>query len=246
MFGIVAAAVSTVASFIGSVGSAIVNIGSSIASAVTSIAPMLAKFATPIIEGAKNLIAQFPKLDLEQIKVIIETALKIIHVIVDVLGLNKHKMSQEEIGERALQHPEIKPEDYDREKDHLDALHAAKYEPGKRPEGVSPDAWKAMCCAVGAGLEVKAISEEMMMATPLKVFLDCAKAGLSAKDIVDGQGGGVLEKMRDNGVKDATELSHYLGAESCGEPMEAAMKGFVAPETGLTGAQMVTRYASDK
>lgn len=246
MFGIITAAASTVASFIGSVGSACVSIGSSIASAVTSIAPTLAKFATPIIEGAKNLIAQFPKLDLEQIKVIIETALNIIHVIVDVLGLNKHKMSQEEIGERALQNPEIKPEDYDREKDHLDALHAAKYEPGKRPDGVSPDAWKAMCRTVGAGLEVKAISEDMMMATPCKVFIDCAKAGLSAKDIVDGKGGGIMEKMRANGVKDATELSHYLDSKSCGVQMESAMKGFVAPETGLTSAQMAANYAADK
>ena len=224
----------------------IVSMGSSIVSAVSAIAPAIARFAQPVVECFKTFIARFPDLDIDRIKAIIETTMEIVHAIVDILGLNKHKMDQDEIGERAMQNPEIKTEDYDTIEEYFDALHAAKYEKGKRPENLSKDAWTAMCRTVGTGLEVKAISEKMNMATPMTVFIDCGKAGLAAKDIIDGKGNGVLEKMSSSGIKDATELSHYLGAENCDAQMEVAMKGFVAPETGLSSAQMVENYAKAK
>ena len=250
MFGAIIGAVcaigGAIASCVGSVGTAIASIGSAIGSAIASVGPALARIASPVIEGFKCFIAKFPDLGIDKIKELIETTMKIVHTVMDILGLNKHQMDQEEIGERALQNPEIKPEDYDTTEDYLDALHNGKYERGKHPKGISDDAWKAMCQVVGTGLEVKAISEKMKMATPLTFFCDCAKIGLSAKDIVDGKGGGVLEKMRENGVTDVAEFSRYVGAESCGAQMEAAMQGFVAPETGLTNAQMVENYASNQ
>lgn len=250
MFGAIIGAVcaigGAIASFVGSVGTAVASIGSAIGSAIAAVGPALSKFAKPVIECFKGLIARFPDLDIDRLKALIETTMKIVHTIMDILGINKHQMDQQEIGERALQNPEIKPEDYDTTEEYLDALHEGKYEKGKHPDGISGDAWKAMCQVVGTGLEVKAISEKMKMATPLTFFCDCAKAGLSAKDVIDGKGGGVLEKMRDNGVTDAMEFSKYVSADSCGRSMEAAMQGFVAPETGLTSAQMIENYTSNK
>jgi len=241
MIGIITGAVAAVASFAGSVGTAIASIGSGIVSAVSSIGPALARFVGPIAEGAKAIIARFPKLDIGKIGELIETAMKIVHAVMDILGLNKHKMEQEEIGERALQNPEIKPEDYDTTEGYLDALHEGRYEKGKRPEGFSSDAWKAMCFAVATGIEVKAVSEKMKMATPMSFFIDCAKAGLVAKDMVDGKGGGLLEKMKACGA-DASELPAYLGTDSCSDAMKSAMEGFVSPATGLSAAQMAENY----
>lgn len=250
MFGTIIGAVcaigGAIASFVGSVGTAVASIGSAIGSAIAAVGPALSKFAKPVIECFKGLIARFPDLDIDRLKALIETTMKIVHAVMDILGINKHQMDQQGIGERALQNPEIKPEDYDTTEEYLDALHVGKYEKGKHPAGISDNAWEAMCHVVGTGLEVKAISEKMKMATPLTFFCDCAKAGLSAKDVIDCRGGGVLEKMRENGVTDASEFSRYVSSDSCGAPMEAAMQGFVAPETGLTSAQMAENYALNK
>ena len=247
IIGAVVGAVSAVASFVGSVGSAIASVGTGICSAFTSIAsaigPTLANIGRTVVEGFKGIIARFPELNLDQIKTMIETTMKIIHKVMDVLGLNKHQMEQEEIGERAMQNPEIKPEDYDTTEEYIDKLHECEYKKGDHPKGVSDDAWKAMCTAVGTGIEIKAISEKVQMATPLTFFADCAKAGLAAKDIVDGKGGGVLEKMKDKSVSDTAEFSQYLAGESCGREMMDAMSGFVTPESGLSAAQMRQNYA---
>ena len=248
MFGIICAVGSAVASFVGSVGSAIASMGSGICSAFTSIAsaigPTLANIGKAVVEGFKGFIARFPELGIDQIKTLIETTMKIVHKVMDFLGLNKHQMEQEEIGERAMQHPEIKPEDYDTTEEYIDKLHESEYKKGEHPKGVSKDVWRAMCAAVGTGIEIKAVSEKMQMATPLTFFADCAKAGLAAKDIVNGKGGGVLERMKDKGVADTAEFSRYLGGETCGVEVAEAMSGFVAPETGISLAQMKQNYTA--
>lgn len=248
ILGAVVGAVSAVASFVGSVGSAIASIGTGICSAFTSMAsaigPTLANIGRTVVDGFKGIIARFPELNLDQIKTLIETTMKIVHKIMDVLGLNKHQMEQEEIGERAMQNPEIKPDDYDTTEEYIAKLHECEYKKGDHPKGISDDAWKAMCAAVGTGIEIKAISEKMQMATPLTFFADCAKAGLVAKDIVDGKGGGVLEKMKGKGAGNTAEFSQYLSGEACGREMTEAMSGFVAPESGLSAAQMRHNYAA--
>lgn len=252
MFGIIGAAIcavgSAVASFVGSVGSAVATIGTGICSAFMSITsaigPTLANIGKTVVDGIKGFIARFPEMNLDQIKTLIETTMKIIHKIMDVLGLNKHQMEQDEIGERAMQNPEIKPEDYDTTEEYIEKLHECEYKKGEHPKGISDDAWRAMCAAVGTGIEVKAISEKMQMATPLTFFADCAKAGLAAKDIVDGKGGGVLERLKEKGVADTAEFSRYLGGEKCGTEIAEAMSGVVTPESGLSVAQMREKYAA--
>ena len=189
--------------------SAISAIGAGIASAATTIGTALATAGKAICTAITTFVAQFPKLDLKQIIEIVKTAFEIIQAVAEVLGIGDGE-DQEELGERALQHPEIKRENFDSEQAYIEALKQAEFKKGNIQDGMPAEGHRWLCRTIGASIQIRAISEKLRMSTPMDFFLDCAKIGLKAKDVYDGEGNGVLEKLSAAGVKDAGDLSVCL------------------------------------
>ncbi len=208
----VTGAVAAVGSTVAGLASAISAIGAGIASVASTIGTALAAAGKAVCAAITTFIAQFPNLDIKKIIEITENTFAIIQTVAAILGIGDGE-DQEELGERALQHPEIKRENFDSTQAYLEALKKAEFQKGVVPQGMTAEGHKWLCRTLGVGIQIRAISEKLNMATPMDFFLDCAKIGLTAKDICDGEGNGVLERMSAAGVKDASDLSVCLRGE---------------------------------
>ena len=192
--------------------SAISAIGAGIASVASTIGTALAAAGKVVCTAITTFIAQFPNLDIKKIIEITENTFAIIQTVAAILGIGDGE-DQEDLGERALQHPEIKRENFDSTQAYIEALKKAEFQKGVLPQGMTAEGHKWLCRTLGAGIQIRSISEKLNMATPMDFFLDCAKIGLTARDVCDGEGNGVLERMSAAGVKDAGDLSVCLRDE---------------------------------
>ncbi len=241
--GAIAAVGGTVAGFC----SAISTIGAGIAAAASTIGTTLAVAGKAICTAITTFIAQFPKLDLKQIIEIVKTAFEIIQAVATILGIGDGE-DQEELGERALQHPEIKRENFDSEQAYIEALKQAEFKKGNIQDGMPAEGHRWLCRTIGASIQIRAISEKLRMSTPMDFFLDCAKIGLKAKGIYDGEGNGVLEKLSAAGVKDAGDLSVCLrdGIDPSDADDRSTLQQIErALDTGSTGATNMSMSFGD-
>lgn len=174
-----------------SIGSALCSIGSQIGSVIAKVAPALAEIAKPVLEIAKTVV-----------EVVIEAVVQIVDGVAKALGLVPEEIEPDELGARAMQHPEIKPEDYDSYEAYIKELEKADFDK-EEFDNLSP-AQKAAATAVGCGIEVKAISEKMAMNIPLDFFVASAKGKMSPNDVC-----GLLNSMKANGITDAGVFAQY-------------------------------------
>lgn len=178
--------------FFSSICSGISAVCSSIGSIISTVAPALSVIAKPVLEIAK-VVAE----------VVIGAVVQIVDGVAKALGLVPEEIeSPDELGERALQHPEMKPEDYDSYGDYIKALEKADFDQEKF-DNLSPDQRKA-ALAVGCGIEAKAISEKMEMNIPMDFWITSAKGKMNANDVC-----GLLNSMKENGFTDAGVFAQY-------------------------------------
>ena len=174
-----------------SVGSALCSIGSQIASTIAKAAPVLVEIAKPVLEIAKVVV-----------EVVIEAVVKIVDGVAKALGVVEKDIEPDELGARAMAHPEIKPESYDSYSDYIKELGKADFD-REEFDKLSP-AQKAAATAVGCGIEAKAIAEKMEMNIPMDFFVASVKGKMSANDVC-----GLLNAMKSNGITDAGVFSQY-------------------------------------
>lgn len=213
MLPFIAPIIATLSSFTGTVAQALVKLAPTIASALSKVAPMLESIAKPILEIA-------PKIG-ELISVVVNT----INEVAKVLGLVKGEMSPDELGERALQHPEINPGNCSSAKEYVDKLQEADFDVEKF-KNLTPGE-RAMAVAVGAGLEIKALCERFKMDVPVQYFEMAAKGNMTASDVTK-----LLSALSANGVRDAGLIVNYVA-------------GCLRPEHSQRVRDAVSQYESE-
>jgi len=202
---------SALTSFAGTVGAALVKLAPTIASTLAKIAPALSKIAGPILELA-------PK-----IGEVITTVVKVVNEISQLLGVVNPTTKADELGERALQHPEIHPDDYETTKEYIAKLESADFD-SKKFEALTPGE-RAMATAVGSGLELKGLCEKFAMNIPAEIFSTAVRGGLGTNDLVK-----LLTALSSNGIRDAALVVQYFagGASPSVEKLAPAFKDYEA------------------
>lgn len=180
-------------------GCLIPTVGTLISSAiaiVAKVAPVVAAYAQPLFAVAKIVLPAV--LDLG-VTLISEFA-KYKHIV-------SQNMSPVELGARAMENPDIKPEDYDTTKSYVDALcEKGKFDRETFEKNCKNGEHELAYKALGAGIEMKAIQEEMKMRIPEEFYFDLAKGKVSnISDVIN-----VLDVMKKHGIFDASMLSEYI------------------------------------
>ena len=160
---------------------------------ISKVAPCLSSIAKPVIEIAKIAV-----------KVVVQAVVTLVSEVAKSLGIVDQNMEPEELGARAMQNPEIKPEDFDSKKEYIEALKNAEFDEEKFKDEMKNDSNKLAFTAVGTGLEVQAIAESMEMRIPLDFFVSAAKGKMTGTDTV-----GLLKAMKGNGITDAGIFTTY-------------------------------------
>ncbi len=223
--GIFAAIGGAISSFVGSIGSALCSIGSQIGSAIAKVAPVLAEIAKPVLEIAKVVV-----------EVVIEAVVKIVDGVAKALGLVPENIEPDELGARAMQHPEIKPEEYDSYEEYIKELEKADFDK-KEFDKLSP-AQKAAATAVGCGIEAKVIAEKMEMNIPMDFWVAGAKGKMDPKDVCV-----LLNAMKANGITDAGVFAKYTQGDLSPEAEKQLEPALVAYEAN--GGKPVDDIQSD-
>ena len=215
---IVGAVTSTISSVAGALGS----LGPVISGAIAKVSPVLAKIAGPVLDMAKIVV-----------KVVCEAVVNLINEVAQYLGVVPENMDADELGARAMEHPEIKPEDFETTEEYIKELSEAEFDKEKFDK-LSP-AQKAACTAVGSGLEVKAISEKMQMNIPVDFYVNGARGGMDAQNVV-----GLLNGMKNNAINDAGLFNNYLDgklSDKDAPAMQAAISDFES-QGGMTVSEI--------
>ena len=181
-------------SAIGGAISACVSVASKLVSAVT---PAIASLAKPVLELAKIAV-----------KVVVQAVVTLVSEVAKSLGIVDQDMEPEELGARAMQNKDIKPDDFNSKKEYIEALKKAEFDKEKFNEDIKSDSYKLACTAVGTGLEVKAIAEDMAIGVPLDFFVTAAKGKMNAADTIS-----LLTSMKQNNISDAGIFTSYTQGE---------------------------------
>ena len=184
--------------------SACVSVASTV---ISKVAPAILPLANPILELAKIAV-----------KVVVQAVVTLISEVSKSLGLVDQNMEPEELGARAMQNKDIKPEDFNSKKEYIEALKNAEFDEEKFKEDMKDDSYKLACTAAGTGLEVQAIAEDMAMGIPLDFFVTAAKGKMNAGETID-----LLNSMKQNNITDAGVFTKYTQGELSSEN-EAAIK----------------------
>ena len=277
MIGLLVGAIAGIASFVGgacsTIGGALAGVGSALAGGVSTLSSALTTLTTGfsrliptlgnvlsstcgnICTSLKTFIMRSPQMNPTDLMGLVEKGFQILNAVAKILFPDQ-QMEQKEIGELVLQHPEVRKEDFDSTEAYLAALRRLGLKQREIPAGMDEQGWEFLCQTIGAGCQLNAISEKVKVSTPMDVFLDSAKVGLSATDLVNGEGGGLLEKMREGGVGDASRFSVELRSEADSSAdgtgvshgsnsIQDALSGFKAPTTGLTIPEMIKAYSKE-
>ena len=189
-------------STIGGAISACVSVASKL---VSTVAPAIASLAKPVLELSKIAV-----------KVVVQAVVTLVSEVAKSLGIVDQDMEPEELGARAMQNKDIKPEDFNSKKEYIEALKNAEFDEEKFKEDMKSDSYKLACTAVGTGLEVQGIAENMAIGVPLDFFVTAAKGKMNATDTI-----GLLTSMKQNNITDAGIFTSYTQGELSSKAEEA-------------------------
>ena len=191
--------------FFSAIGGAIAACVSVASTVISKVAPAILPLSKPVLELAKIAV-----------KVVVQAVVTLVSEVSKSLGIVDQNMEPEELGARAMQNKDIKPEDFNSKKEYIEALKNAEFDEEKFKEDMKSDANKLACTAVGTGLEIQAIAEEMAIGIPLDFFVTAAKGKMNADDTI-----GLLTSMKQNNITDAGIFTRYTNGELSSEAEEA-------------------------
>jgi len=176
---------------------------SKIGSAINAVSSSLAEIAKPLLE----VVARLPE-------VLIKAVVATIHSIAVALGIVEDKVEPEEIGVRALEYPEVKPENYDTYEEYINALMEKDFDFESWEKNASVEE-KATATVLGSSLEAKAVAEKIGMNIPIVVYLTAHNNGYTPKELQKA-----FESLKANGISDAGVITSYFNGDLKGEMNE--------------------------
>ena len=220
----ISSAVSGVCSLLGSAGAAISSFVSGISSSLSAcLAPVLG------VAASINPVA-------------LVCAVCIVAYLAKNLGVND--TSPEELGEIALNHPEIKPENFNSYSEYIDELKKHKDEFNREEFEKKTPLQQAAAFAVGTGIYVKGIEDKVKMDIPLDFFTTMVAGGVTPKMTEN-----LLTLMSEKGIKSAGVFSDYINGNKLSEAktlkMDAVMNEFAA-KGGMTVDSILDNIDSGK
>lgn len=187
------------------IGSVISSVGSFISGAISSIGSAIGGFA----KSAFSIIAKLPIPGLD-IMNIVSIAAKIIHAVVDFLGI-KSEEDPEILGAKAEQKNEKNLEDFDNDVEAYIKYLKEEVELDKeRFDKMTPEE-KMGCKAIGMALETKAVEEKIggieispeCLATLTKI--QSAGINIDAKELV-----GIVQVLKEQGITNLNDVVEFL------------------------------------
>ena len=187
------------------IGSVISSVGSFISGAISSIGSAIGGFA----KSAFSIIAKLPIPELDIID-ILSIASKIIHAVVDFLGI-KSEEDPEILGAKAEQKNEKNIEDFDNDVEAYIRYLKEEVELDKeRFDKMTPEE-KMGCKAIGMALETKAVEEKIggieispeCLATLTKI--QSAGINIDAKELV-----GIVQAFKEQGITNLNDVVEFL------------------------------------
>ncbi len=169
---------------------------------VGAICTGVTTFISGCAAALKTLVSPTLDLLIRVGKVVIEGVCKIVGEIAKTLGIVKPDTEPEELGARAKQNPDIRPEDFPSTQDYIAALEEAPFDKEKFDK-LSP-VEKGYAAIVGASIEAKGISERVRMNIPLDFYAAAVKGQMTAKESIS-----LLESLKKNKIDDASLFTAY-------------------------------------
>lgn len=170
--------------------------------AVSTIATGVTTFISGCAAAVKTLVSPMLNLLISVGKVVIQGVCRIVGEIAKTLGIVKPDMEPEELGARATQNPNIKPEDFPTTQDYIQALEAAPFDKEKF-EKLSKEE-KGYAAIVGSSIEAKGIAERMKMNIPLSFYATAFKGKMTADESIS-----LLNSMKKNNINDVSLFTAY-------------------------------------
>ncbi len=153
-------------------------------------------------------------------------------------------MSPEELGDIALNHPEIKPENFASYSDYIDELKKHKDEFKSEDFEKKPPLEQAAALAVGTGILVKGLEDKLKMEVPLDFLATMVKGGINP-DMTQT----LLTAMSEKGLKSAGVFNDYINGNKLSEAktlkMDSVMSEFAA-NGGLTVEELLNNCDTGK
>lgn len=126
------------------------------------------------------------------------------HTIAQFCGVTPPNVTQEELGARAVQNSNLKPENFDSHCDFINALCAAPFD--RKAFEASTQEQKDAYRIAGFGIESVAVGEKLGIATNPQFYAACARAGIK-----DGAGGvQLINSLKSNGIHDTSAFTEYV------------------------------------
>lgn len=217
-------ALSSACSMIGSMGAAI-------GSFVAGISASLASCLGPVLALAASINP-----------VTLICAVIIVGFLAKNMGVSD--TSPEELGEIALNHPEIKPENFKSYSAYIDELKKHKDEFKREDFEKKPPMEQAAALAVGTGILVKGIEDKLQMEVPLDFITTMIKGGVTPQMTEN-----LLASMSEKGIKSAGVFTDYINGNKLSEAktlkMDTVMAEFAA-NGGTTVNEMLGNIDSGR
>lgn len=180
--------------------------GAFIGGVVSKIGPTVSKFAN----GFLGVVAKIPQIDLETVKVIIDSACNIIHSICEILGVESEK-DPAELGAKVEQ-AEKTLDDFDNDTEAYIKYLKEEIELDKEKFDKMNSEEKMGCKTIGLALEAKAVEEKIggvqispeYISTLAKIQLG-GNLIISAKDLIN-----IICELKEAGITNMSDVSDYF------------------------------------
>lgn len=207
---------STVGSALGGLCSGICSLASSIGSFVSGISSSLMASLAPVL----SLVASINPVTLVCVVLIVT-------VLASMLGVNDKDTAPEELGEIAIQHPEIKPENFNSYAEYIEELKKHKEEFNREEFEKKSPMERSAALAVGTGILAKGCAEKLKMDIPMDFYVTMAKGGVEPALVNT-----LLTSMASKGLKSAGVFQDYINGNKLSEvktlKMDSVMSEVVA------------------